>query len=221
MRDWRRVQVTGALGVCVMGAPLLQLLWNRTPVAPSLPTDRAAPTPRSAADRTLREARTWRVRAQFSVNQKRDVLEAWDPRGTAGLEPEEWRRQLMASDGSGDLRRARMAALRGAALARTPDEAYRAAALLARIECDAGHHDAELWQARRLMALAPRNPLSLMWLRHAAQCNGLEPLAQWAWRALLAQWNAQDTCRSGPHEQSLLPGDSLQIQARVGGASLE
>ncbi len=39
------------------------------------------------------------------------------------------------------------------------------------------YHEAELEQARRLMALAPRDRLSLMYLRHAAECNGLDALA--------------------------------------------
>jgi hypothetical protein len=49
---------------------------------------------------------------------------------------------------------------------------------LALIECNRGHHEAELRAARRLMALGPTNELSLYWLRRAARCNHLQAIEQ-------------------------------------------
>ena len=113
------------------------------------------------------------------VNQQREALEAWDAQATAGS-MEGWRRQQMASDPGGDLRRAQVQALAATRLARTVAEEYRAAALLARLECDLGHHDRELQQAETLVKLEPRDIRYIQALRHAAWCNGLEPLAEQA-----------------------------------------
>jgi hypothetical protein len=69
---------------------------------------------------------------------------------------------------------------RAVELARTPREEYRVALLRVRIECDAGDHEEELRQARRLMALAPDDPQSLRVLQHAAGCSGDTRLQRWA-----------------------------------------
>jgi hypothetical protein len=124
------------------------------------------------------------MRAQEAVSRECEALEEREPgRGDAGrtkTAPEDaaLRRQLLAADHSGDLGWAHMQAQVAAALAHTAAEKYAAAVLLARIECDAGDHRAELEQARRLMALAPRRRSSLHVLWRAARCNGLEPLAR-------------------------------------------
>jgi hypothetical protein len=80
----------------------------------------------------------------------------------------------MARDQHGHLDRARAAARRAVSRARTPKEAYEAALLLTRVECDAGCHDQGLEQAYRLMQLAPHDPLSLNAFRRASCCNGIE-----------------------------------------------
>ena len=81
--------------------------------------------------------------------------------------------QQMSRHRHGEMRRAPAPARRTAVLARIPGKAYEAVVLLARIDCDAGDHKAELEQARRLMALAPRRRVSLTVLWRAASCNGL------------------------------------------------
>jgi hypothetical protein len=118
------------------------------------------------------------------VNREREALEAWDPEALAGASQEPWRRQTMARDRTGNLRRALVHARAAATLARTAEESYRATQLLALLEHEAGHHEGELQQAQILMALAPRNPVSVAYLRRAMRCNGLEPWARWADDAL-------------------------------------
>jgi hypothetical protein len=118
------------------------------------------------------------MRAQEAVSRECEALEAWDPRLTEAAGDAALRRQLLAADRSGDLGWARVQAQMAAALARTPEETYEAVVLLARLECDAGDHRAELEQARRLTALAPRRRTSLTVLWRAARCNHLERLMQ-------------------------------------------
>jgi hypothetical protein len=77
-----------------------------------------------------------------------------------------------------------MAAHLAAARAQNRAEAYRAALLLACLDCDAGDHQAELKHAWWMMVLQPRSKQSLYALRHAAWCNGLQPLAHRATVAL-------------------------------------
>jgi hypothetical protein len=186
MRAHKRIHASGALGLCLLSVPLLRLAAHQ-PAACLLPA-RRLPTPpspsRAPFEQALWEARSGRFRAQLTVNQERYALEAWDPQAAEAMDQEQWRRQLMAADPRGHLRHARAKALWAAALARSPDEAYRVTELLARLECDTGHHEAELVQARKLMALEPYEPLSLMALRRAAGCNRQETLVRWAEAAL-------------------------------------
>jgi hypothetical protein len=102
---------------------------------------------------------------------------------------------LLARDRDGNLRRARDAARRAVALAQTPVEEYRAATLLAIIECELGHHRAELQQARRLVNLEPRNRNSLLAMRRAAECNGMAAVAQQSAAALRKLDAAADQSR--------------------------
>jgi hypothetical protein len=118
------------------------------------------------------------IRAQQAVARELEVRLETEPDGVIGHSTDAYRRGRAALDGGGHLQRARAAADRAAALARTTAEAYGAAQLLARIECDAGHHGAELHYARRLMALGPGRRESLEALKHAAVCNGLTGLAR-------------------------------------------
>jgi hypothetical protein len=82
----------------------------------------------------------------------------------------------MAGDPRGDLGRAFSAAARAARLAQTPQERFEALLLLSRIDCDRGHHQEELAEARLLIRLAPHDLQSLGVLQRAAGCNGLKPL---------------------------------------------
>jgi hypothetical protein len=140
----------------------------------------------SPFEEALREARHWRLQALIVINEERETLEAWDPSaverqasGTKqGAAMEAWRLQQMASDRAGHLLRAREAAQRAAALARTPTETYRAAEHLARIEHEAGRHAEELKLARKLTKLAPANPLSQITLRRALTCTRWDLLPQ-------------------------------------------
>ncbi len=91
----------------------------------------------------------------------------------------------MAHDRGGCLRRAQTAAQRAAELAATREDEYRVTALRALLECDTGHHEAELRHARQLITLAPRKELSLLWLRRAARCNRLKALERQTHAALL------------------------------------
>jgi hypothetical protein len=162
----------------LLGLSLLALPAVRRPALPSRSTHRGASSlllpapPVTPFERSLRQAWHLRMRAWDVADRDRYQLEEWGPGLLEGTHPEGLRRQLLARDRGGYLRRARSAGRRAAALARTPAEASRAAALLARVEGELGCHSAELQQARRLMALAPPSPRSLQALRQAETCNG-------------------------------------------------
>lgn len=128
-------------------------------------------------EQAVQEAWRWHAAALRKVTEEQEALEVWDPEAHRPLPADEWRQQ-MARDLDGDLQRSLAASERAARLARTPAQVYRATALRARLECDRGNHQAELEQARRLRALQPRNPLSLLWLRRAARCNQMKSLEQ-------------------------------------------
>jgi hypothetical protein len=142
------------------------------------------------------------------VGRRLEALEVWDPAAgeRGGLrEYEDWQAQ-MAQDPEKSLHRAEAAAQEALALARSPAEAYRANEALALIECNRGHHAAELRAARRLMALDPQNERSLYWLRRAARCNGLRLVEQHVDRELSVQLKGEendDTKRNGLSVHSL------------------
>jgi hypothetical protein len=84
--------------------------------------------------------------------------------------------------------------------------------LLARIECDMGHHQAELHCARRLMALGIRRREALEALKHAGapprsggRCNGLAGLARRA-GAALARLPLAPERRTIGHRRHAAPG---------------
>jgi hypothetical protein len=185
MRASNQAQLWGALGVCLLSAPLGRGGWDHLALPPpsgsrlgtwpaGLPLNELAPA-HSPASQALREARQEWIRAEQAAARE---LEAWpeaQPDGILWHQTDAYREHLMALDRGGDLRRARAAARRAAALARSPAEVYHAAAVLARIECDAGDHTAELWQARRMVALRPRVRASWESLKHAAVCKWAHP----------------------------------------------
>jgi hypothetical protein len=157
-----------------------------TPV-PLLPRSVRRVLHRTPSEEALWQARWYRTRAIQAANQARyPMLESSPPEVTREMDSESWRRRLMASDRTGDLRRALKSAREAAALARTPIEEYQAREWLALIACDAGYHREELQQARRLVELEPKSEVSLTALRRAAECNGLGALARQAEVALNA-----------------------------------
>ena len=173
--------VSGALGLCLLTVPLSRLMFTQNAVAPPIRTAMRRPLPPGAtpSGQALWEAQGWRLQAFLDADSEREAQEASDPDPLTSVDREaSRRRRLIARDRCGYLARARIAARQAAALARTPDEAARAAALRARLECYAGHHDAELPQARRLVALAPRKQVAWMTLRRAGRCVGQETLVR-------------------------------------------
>jgi hypothetical protein len=119
-------------------------------------------------DQALREAAAYETQARQVAHDVDEGSAAWEVEA-AGSSREIWRRQL-AFDSGGYLRAAR----RAAAIARTPEEAYRATLLRAHLECLAGHHATELRLARQLAALAPGDPAASRCLRHAVTCKHSE-----------------------------------------------
>jgi hypothetical protein len=176
MQARRSTRIAGAVGLCLLIAPLSRVS-RLQPLPSPAAAPPVAPPPRSPSEAARRAARRHWARAQQAVNREREALEAWDPEGVGRLAQEPFRRQLMAADPGSNLRRALEAGYQAAALARTPEEAYAAALLLGRFECEAGHHQAEMQQARKLIALQPHNDLSLIALRRAALCNHMPSLA--------------------------------------------
>jgi hypothetical protein len=171
----------------VMGVSLLCVscgwVWPRRP-APLAAKARAA-TPSMAGtsfETTLRQAQGLIFRARLAAKRDLEKLQEWDPDGIDGRTADRYRQDLMARNP--DTALARGEARRALALADSLKQCCRAVRLLAHIECDSGHHRAELQQARRLMVLAPREARSLMLLQHAAHCNGLKALEQQSERAL-------------------------------------
>ncbi len=174
-RSWK------ARRIAAVGLALVALLigwWERPRGAARLsfpPPVRPARS-RTPFEAALGRARAFRVRAIEAANEQRyPLLEGSAPEVTRDADTESWRRQLTARDATGDVARALAAAREAAALARTPAEEYRARVWLALIAFDAGRHEEELRQARRLVELDPGNEMSFTSLRRAARCN-----RQWA-----------------------------------------
>jgi hypothetical protein len=114
------------------------------------------------------------MRAIDAANQERyRVIESARLAQPGQLDTEEWRRRLMVQDRTGDTWRALLAAREALQLARGIEEEYQAREWLALISCDAGRHQEELRQARRMVQLQPQNVGSLTALRRAARCNRL------------------------------------------------
>jgi hypothetical protein len=185
MRAVLRRQVLVGLGAAALCGSVIGREWTPSPASSmSIPVRAINRSDASPSDRSLREAQWFRMQAQKAVNLEREALEAAEPEQTQALDQEAWRRRLIARDPDGVLRSARAAARRGLQLARTPREAYRATLLLNRIVSDLGDYKEELQLARSLVRLAPHNPLSLMYLRQAAEHNALPDLARWAYSTL-------------------------------------
>lgn len=199
-RASRPPRVVGVLGLCLLTIPLLGL--HRLYPAPRAAVIMGSrlPAPSSASEAARRSARRCWTRAQQAVNTERELLEDWDPAATENLDQELWRKQLTAADRSGELKRALKWGRHAAALARTPEDAWAAGRLLARLEAEAGHPEAELAEARKLVSLRPHDEDSLLLLQRAAIDNHQEQLAAQmgaALRKLGSVW-ATEQLRSCP-----------------------
>jgi hypothetical protein len=177
---WTKREFTvGILALCLIFslAPLVQRSGRP---AQSSPAQRwlFRTQPQSPSEQALWEAVKWRMRAQDTVIAERETLmESLGPAFSEHVDDDRWRREQMAQDRHGLLRRARALASRAAALARSSQEEYRAARLLAHLECELGQHRAELRQARKLRALAPFRAEAASALAQALQCNGFPPVS--------------------------------------------
>jgi RNA polymerase sigma-70 factor, ECF subfamily len=182
MRATWPMQFVGLLGFCLLSVPLTVAVWTRPQEPPRLPA--APPAPRrpyrSRTQEALRAGWWFWMLAHQAAHEELEALEQRAVAPLAAADREQCRRQLLAMDRSGDLRQAAAKAERAVALAQTLAETYEATMLRAVAACELGHHRAELKQAQTLMKLAPRNPVSLMYLRRAALCNGLQVLAEQA-----------------------------------------
>jgi hypothetical protein len=178
------VRISAVLGTALLGTLLLRPAPRGPVRAGRSSPNRAFPTlrppARSAYETALRTALRFKTQAELVVNEEREAAESSETAPDTGRSAEARRRTLTARDTHGDLARARAAARRAETLARTAEEAYRVALVRVRLECDAGRHEEELRQARKALALQPRNPNSLLALQHAAGCAGAWALQRWA-----------------------------------------
>ncbi len=178
--------VAAAFGLGVLSFRPLTMMGSRpgTSVISALAAAGLATPCCSPSELARRIGWRYRIRAKLAVNRELEALEEWDPEAMQGPAPELCRRQLLARDRDGVLRRAQWAAQQAAILARNPDEAYRATLLLAYLASDAGDHQTELKLAQKMVTLQPRSEPSLAALWHAARSNGMDPLTCQAMVAL-------------------------------------
>lgn len=177
MRARRSMIPSSLLTISMFGALLVALQPYWTAIRPASISRPVAPPPAGASfEAIVQQAWKCRTRARLAAIRQMEALEEWDPGLAAG--GSEWlRRELMARDADGDLRQSHALARQALERAHSAQEHGRAVALLARIECDRGHHAAELRWARLLMALAPEEERAQQTLRHAQVCLKLEPSA--------------------------------------------
>jgi hypothetical protein len=170
----QRMPIAGLLGLCALFALILRAAapWPAPASSCLAGAPGSAPRPRTPAAVALRQAWRYRTRAKLAVNREREALEQWDPQAAAEQDPEAWRLQLLAANPNGDMGRAGDWARQAAALARTTDEASRAAELQVLLAHEAGDQQAALRQARRWVALAPGSPVARMVLKRAQNWRG-------------------------------------------------
>jgi predicted Zn-dependent protease len=196
----RRANVRPAQALYLGAVLLIGLLFARLhaghprrAVAPSTPPP--TPTPFEAS---FSQAQRQYFRAGVIAKRQLETLEEWDPDALRGSTPEIYRRSTISR--TREIGLAEEAAQEAIRQARTVDERYRVTRLLAHIECDRGHHCAELELARKLVALRPHHPEPLLMLaRAAAECGQRE----------LSRRAASEASRmsGSPAIQFLLPAD--------------
>jgi hypothetical protein len=176
MRERTAAAVVTGIGLGFLVLPMLPLLWRAGPTtarqAPPFVTrgSRARASRQGPADQALREAVVWEIRARQTAHEGDEALSDTGQEPLLGAGGATYRRRLADDAGArgpapvaapavnlrgvktllSRLRRARRAALRAAQLARTPDEARRAAELMARLEGEADP------RSRGLLRRSPR-----------------------------------------------------------------
>jgi hypothetical protein len=167
----RQSWMIGWIGVGLLAALFLPIRSLPERFAPeALPQVRIRQRSLDPFEAALQAARKAKTAAVIEANQEQEKVEAWDPTAAADLNPEQWHEELMAADPNGQLRQAHAAARRAAALARSPAQAVRVAEFLMLLEHEAGQHTAALHDARRMVALCPRQKRARMVLRTAELC---------------------------------------------------
>jgi hypothetical protein len=204
MKAIRWAFVIGTVGLCLL-AFWLRLRAGDTEPAPAVRLILPPPPPRNACEAERREARLYMWQARGAVIAQLERLEAWDPDATNGSLATSLSQELMATDKSGCLRRAREIARRAAALAATPADRYETARLLYVLERDSGNYPAQLRAAQTMVAAAPGNRLALVLLQRAARSNGDQRLEQQATAALSALPPRVVTTPLAPKDQRSLP----------------
>jgi hypothetical protein len=167
-----RSQATGCAVLSLLSVPLARSLPATSSAMPTVVRPPLVPAARRPFEAALGEARRCWTQAKIAANEERGTLETWDPAGMAVLDAEAWRRSTLRSDPGGYLREALAAAQRAAAMARTPDDAGRAAEMRALLAYGAGDDAEGLRQAWLLVAMRPRCPRSWSVLRCAARRAG-------------------------------------------------
>jgi hypothetical protein len=167
---WQRT-IPGVACLCLLAIPLGALV-PRSEVASRSVRRRVLPAPRTPSEAALRQAKQhWRQAFQ-GIQAELETLCAEDPEASS-RQWNGWRSELMAVDKAGYLQRAHGAAREAVELAQSVSERYQALMWLAIIECDRGHHRAELQHVQQLVTLGPRDAAAWGALARAAHCNGL------------------------------------------------
>jgi hypothetical protein len=135
MRVRQQTRIAGALGFAPLSAALLRGSCPRSDPLVSARQYGVAPPPHLSPSEAARWAGwRYRIQAKQAADRGLEALEAWDPPAFGRRREQPWYQEQMRRDRQGNLGRARAAAREAAALARTPDEAYRAALLLAYLD---------------------------------------------------------------------------------------
>ena len=167
-RDWN--WSAGLLTIGLLGAFMPAGVRPRAALPPRTILPRwCRPPDAGPSQAALREAARLRGQAIQQVDEQCSALEAWDPRLDT-TRPPALRRQLMADDRGGYLRRARALSQQALVLAHTLHQRRRALSFLAFLECAAGDHRAELRHVRCLLEMNPDDPLTRERLQLAQHC---------------------------------------------------
>jgi len=173
----RWIHIGVGLAFCLGCLLLLGLIFSRRHAAhPRAGVPLAAPPgPQTAFEAAFAQAQRCYLAAEIVTKQQLEALEEWDGDSIRGSAPEILRRSLIAR--TREIRLAEAAARGASRRARTSDERYRATRLLVHVERDRGNHQAELEQAKKLVALWPHDPQARLLLERAVKDSGVLPLA--------------------------------------------
>lgn len=185
-RAARLLRVTAMTAFCLLGALSIQSGRLVAPVGPGTTPSTTPSLPPESSSQALHRARRLWTRAKWAVESAQECLEGWDPGAASGTNAESWRLSVARSDPGGYLRRARAAAWSATVLARTREEAWRAAEVRVLLAHAAGRDCEELRAARAMATLFPERPRSWLVLRTAAEHNRLPLVARRATAVLAA-----------------------------------